>query len=178
MKFTSPVSGKVVEINRGAKRVLQSVVIEVAGDDQVTFDKFEANQLASLNRDAIKTQLVESGLWTAFRTRPFSKVPAIDSTSEAIFVTAMDTNPLAAEPTVVINEQSEAFVAGLDVLSALTTGKVYVCKKGTSLPRSQQPNVEEHVFDGPHPAGLAGTHMHFLYPVSADTWRGASTIRT
>lgn len=168
MKFTSPVSGKVVEINRGAKRVLQSVVIEVAGDDQVTFDKFEANQLASLNRDAIKTQLVESGLWTAFRTRPFSKVPAIDSTSEAIFVTAMDTNPLAAEPTVVINEQSEAFVAGLDVLSALTTGKVYVCKKGTSLPRSQQPNVEEHVFDGPHPAGLAGTHMHFLYPVSAD----------
>lgn len=129
MKFTSPVSGKVVEINRGAKRVLQSVVIEVAGDDQVTFDKFEANQLASLNRDAIKTQLVESGLWTAFRTRPFSKVPAIDSTSEAIFVTAMDTNPLAAEPTVVINEQSEAFVAGLDVLSALTTGKVYVCKK-------------------------------------------------
>ncbi|ENM3790907.1 Na(+)-translocating NADH-quinone reductase subunit A [Vibrio cholerae] len=168
VKFTSPVSGKVVEINRGAKRVLQSVVIEVAGDDQVTFDKFEANQLASLNRDAIKTQLIESGLWTAFRTRPFSKVPAIDSTSEAIFVTAMDTNPLAAEPTVVINEQSEAFVAGLDVLSALTTGKVYVCKKGTSLPRSQQPNVEEHVFDGPHPAGLAGTHMHFLYPVSAD----------
>ncbi|OWO75528.1 NADH:ubiquinone reductase (Na(+)-transporting) subunit A, partial [Vibrio cholerae] len=71
VKFTSPVSGKVVEINRGAKRVLQSVVIEVAGDDQVTFDKFEANQLASLNRDAIKTQLVESGLWTAFRTRPF-----------------------------------------------------------------------------------------------------------
>lgn len=62
VKFTSPVSGKVVEINRGAKRVLQSVVIEVAGDDQVTFDKFEANQLASLNRDAIKTQLVESGL--------------------------------------------------------------------------------------------------------------------
>ncbi len=84
MKFTSPVSGKVVEINRGAKRVLQSVVIVVAGDDQVTFDKFEANQLASLNRDAIKTQLVESGLWTAFRTRPLNKVPAIDSTSEAI----------------------------------------------------------------------------------------------
>lgn len=166
--FTSPVCGKVIEVNRGAKRVLQSVVIEVSGDDQVTFNKFEANQLASLDRDAVKTQLVESGLWTALRTRPFSKVPAIDSHTKAIFVTAMDTNPLAADPSVIINEQSEAFIAGLDVLSALTEGKVYVCKKGTSLPRSSQKNVEEHVFDGPHPAGLAGTHMHFLYPVNAE----------
>ncbi len=168
VKFTSPVSGKVVEVNRGAKRVLQSVVIEVAGDDQVTFDKFEANQLASLDREAARTQLVDSGLWTSLRTRPFSKVPAVDSTTQAIFVTAMDTNPLAAEPTVIINDNSEAFVAGLDVLSILTDGKVYVCKKGTSLPRSTQSNVEEHVFDGPHPAGLAGTHMHYLYPVNAD----------
>ncbi|MFV0450279.1 MAG: Na(+)-translocating NADH-quinone reductase subunit A [Vibrio sp.] len=168
VKFTSPVSGKVVEINRGAKRVLQSVVIEVAGDAQVTFDKFEANQLSGLDRQAVKTQLIDSGLWTSLRTRPFSKVPAVDSTTKAIFVTAMDTNPLAAEPTVIINDNSEAFVAGLDVLSALTEGKVYVCKKGTSLPRSTQSNVEEHVFDGPHPAGLAGTHMHFLYPVNAE----------
>ena len=168
VKFTSPVSGKVIEVNRGAKRVLQSVVIEAAGDDQVTFDKFEAGQLASLDREAARTQLVDSGLWTALRTRPFSKVPAVDSTTQAIFVTAMDTNPLAAEPTVIINEHSEAFVAGLDVLSILTDGKVYVCKKGTSLPRSTQSNVEEHVFDGPHPAGLAGTHMHYLHPVNAD----------
>ncbi|MGC9422186.1 MULTISPECIES: Na(+)-translocating NADH-quinone reductase subunit A [Vibrio] len=166
--FTSPVCGKVIEVNRGAKRVLQSVVIEVSGDEQITFNKFEANQLASLDRDAVRAQLVESGLWTALRTRPFSKVPAIDSHTKAIFVTAMDTNPLAADPSVIINEQSEAFIAGLDVLSALTEGKVYVCKKGTSLPRSSQNNVEEHVFDGPHPAGLAGTHMHFLYPVNAE----------
>ncbi|MCG3727475.1 Na(+)-translocating NADH-quinone reductase subunit A [Vibrio cincinnatiensis] len=165
--FTSPVCGKVIEVNRGAKRVLQSVVIELSGDDQVTFNQFEANQLASLDRQTVKTQLVESGLWTALRTRPFSKVPSIDSHTHAIFVTAMDTNPLAAEPSVIINEHSEAFIAGLDVLSALTEGKVYVCKKGASLPRSSQSNVEEHVFDGPHPAGLAGTHMHFLYPVNA-----------
>lgn len=166
VKFTSPASGKVIEVNRGAKRVLQSVVIEVAGEEQVTFDKFEAGQLAGLDRAAIETQLVESGLWTALRTRPFSKVPALGSTTQAIFVTAMDTNPLAAEPELIINEQPEAFVAGLDILSALTDGKVYVCKKGTSLPRSAQSNVEEHVFSGPHPAGLVGTHMHFLYPVN------------
>ena len=165
--FTSPASGKVIEVNRGAKRVLQSVVIEVAGNEQITFNSYEANQLAGLDRDAVKTQLVESGAWTALRTRPFSKVPAVDSETQAIFVTAMDANPLAAEPELIINEQSEAFVAGLDILSTLTSGKVYVCKKGTSLPRSSQSNVEEHVFDGPHPAGLAGTHMHYLYPVNA-----------
>ncbi|MGY5744704.1 Na(+)-translocating NADH-quinone reductase subunit A, partial [Vibrio cincinnatiensis] len=124
--FTSPVCGKVIEVNRGAKRVLQSVVIELSGNDQVTFNQFEANQLASLDRQTVKTQLVESGLWTALRTRPFSKVPSIDSHTHAIFVTAMDTNPLAAEPSVIINEHSEAFIAGLDVLSALTEGKVYV----------------------------------------------------
>ncbi|MFI3273354.1 Na(+)-translocating NADH-quinone reductase subunit A [Vibrio sp.] len=165
--FTSPASGKVIEVNRGAKRVLQSVVIEVAGNEQITFNSYEANQLAGLDREAVKTQLVESGAWTALRTRPFSKVPAVDSETQAIFVTAMDTNPLAAEPELIINEQSDAFVAGLDLLSTLTNGKVYVCKKGTSLPRSAQSNVEEHVFDGPHPAGLAGTHMHYLYPVNA-----------
>ena len=166
--FTSPASGKVIEVNRGAKRVLQSLVIEVAGNEQITFNSYEANQLAGLDRDTVKAQLVESGSWTALRTRPFSKVPAIDSETQAIFVTAMDTNPLAAEPELIINEQSDAFVAGLDILSTLTNGKVYVCKKGTSLPRSAQANVEEHVFDGPHPAGLAGTHMHYLYPVNAE----------
>ncbi|MGF1696883.1 Na(+)-translocating NADH-quinone reductase subunit A [Vibrio lamellibrachiae] len=168
VKFTSPASGKVIEVNRGAKRVLQSVVIEVAGDEQVTFDKFETNQLAGLGRDAIETQLVDSGLWTALRTRPFSKVPAIKSKTQAIFVTAMDTNPLAAQPEVIINEQPEAFVAGLDILSNLTDGSVYVCKTGTSLPRSSQSNVAEHVFDGPHPAGLVGTHMHHLFPVNPE----------
>ncbi len=168
VKFTSPANGKVIEINRGAKRVLQSVVIEVSGEEQVTFDKFEANQLVSLDREVVKSQLIESGLWTALRTRPFSKVPAIDASTQAIFVTAIDTNPLAANPEVIINEQSEAFIAGLNILSVLTSGKVYVCKSGASLPRSNQANVEEHVFSGPHPAGLAGTHMHFLYPVNAE----------
>ncbi|MUK45245.1 Na(+)-translocating NADH-quinone reductase subunit A [Aliivibrio fischeri] len=166
--FTAPVSGKVVEINRGAKRVLQSVVIAVEGEEQVTFNSYAANELVSLDRETIKTQLVDSGAWTALRTRPFSKVPAIDSETKAIFVTAMDTNPLAADAEVIINQQEEAFVAGLDLLSVLTGDKVYVCKKGGSLPRSSQKNVEEHVFDGPHPSGLAGTHMHYLYPVDTN----------
>ncbi len=168
VKFTAPAAGTVVEINRGAKRVLQSVVIQIEGAEQVTFNKFEASAIADLDRQTIVQQLVDSGMWTALRTRPFSKTPAIDSSAAAIFVTAMDTNPLAAYPEQIINEKPEAFLAGLSVLSRLTEGKVYVCKGETSLPRSTQPNVEEHVFIGPHPAGLVGTHIHFLRPVGLE----------
>lgn len=166
VQYTSPASGKVIEVNRGAKRVLQSVVIEVSGDDQVTFESFTIDQLAKLDRKVIVSQLVESGMWTALRTRPFSKVPLIESNTQAIFVTAMDTSPLAADAAVIINEQPEAFKAGLDILSVLTEGKVYVCKGNQTLPNSSQSNVEEHEFSGVHPAGLVGTHMHYLYPVS------------
>ena len=168
VKFTAPASGKVAEINRGAKRVLQSVVIDVEGDEQITFNRYEAAQLAQLERSAIVEQLVESGMWTALRTRPFSKAPAIDAETQAIFVTAIDTNPLAANPEIIINEQSDAFVAGLTLLSRLTSGKVMVCKSGASLPRSGESNIEEHVFSGPHPAGLVGTHIHTLFGANLD----------
>ncbi|EAS44445.1 Na(+)-translocating NADH-quinone reductase subunit A [Photobacterium profundum] len=167
VKFTAPASGKVAEINRGAKRVLQSVVIDVEGDEQVTFNSYKADQLSQLDRAAIVEQLVESGMWTALRTRPFSKVAAIDSETKAIFVTAVDTNPLAANPEAIINEQTDAFVAGLTLLSRLTSDKVHVCKSGASLPRCSEANVEEHVFNGPHPSGLVGTHIHMLFGANA-----------
>ncbi|MFD2179431.1 Na(+)-translocating NADH-quinone reductase subunit A [Veronia pacifica] len=165
VKFTAPAAGTVVEINRGAKRVLQSVVIEIAGNEQVTFNKYEAKDIASLDRKVVVEQLVESGMWTSFRTRPFSKTPAIDASPAAVFVTATDTNPLSVNPELVINEQQEAFVAGLDAISCLTENKVYVCKADVTLPSSTQSNVEERVFTGPHPAGLVGTHIHHLRPV-------------
>ncbi len=162
--FTASVAGTVKEINRGAKRVLQSVVIEADGDDSVTFDSFSAAELASLTAEQVKKNLTASGLWTALRTRPFSTSPAVDSTPRAIFVTAMDTNPLAADPTVVIAQRSTDFSNGLTVLSRLSD-KVYLCKKaGSNVPSVPVVQVEE--FDGPHPAGLPGTHIHFLDPVS------------
>ncbi|WP_413701522.1 Na(+)-translocating NADH-quinone reductase subunit A [Psychromonas sp. KJ10-10] len=164
--FTAPASGVVKEINRGAKRVLQSVVISVEGQESVSFPKFESAQLAKLERVAIVDNLVQSGAWTALRTRPYSKVPAIDANPASIFVTAMDTNPLAADAELIINENQQAFTDGLAVLSQLTEGKVYVCKGEGKLPTSDASNVEEKLFSGVHPAGLAGTHIHFIDPVS------------
>lgn len=166
--FTSPGAGTVKAINRGAKRVLQSVIIELEGDEQVTFDKFDSGQLASIDRQKIQNNLVESGLWVALRTRPYSKSPALDSIPNSIFVTATDTSPLAAEPALIINEYKDDFVNGLTVLSQLTDGKVFVCHAAdASLPLADNAKVESHSFSGPHPAGLAGTHIHLLDPVSA-----------
>lgn len=167
VKFTAPAAGVIKEINRGEKRVLQSVVIEVSGDEQVTFAKYESSELASIERDKVVDSLVESGQWVALRTRPFDKTPALDSTPSSIFVSVTDTNPLAADPAVVIAEQQELFNAGLTVLSRLTDGKIHVSKKPGANITAEAPNVQLHEFGGKHPAGLVGTQMHFIDAVSA-----------
>lgn len=162
VKFTAPSAGEVIEINRGAKRVLQSVVIKVSGDEQVELAKYPVSELGSLDKEKITTQLVDSGLWTALRTRPYSKIPAIDSVPSAIFINAMDTNPLAADPAVIIAERKTDFENGLTVVAKLSGGKTWLCKaQGSDIP-SGSSGVSVEQFEGPHPAGLVGTHIHFL----------------
>nr|A6VW08.1 RecName: Full=Na(+)-translocating NADH-quinone reductase subunit A; Short=Na(+)-NQR subunit A; Short=Na(+)-translocating NQR subunit A; AltName: Full=NQR complex subunit A; AltName: Full=NQR-1 subunit A [Marinomonas sp. MWYL1] len=165
VNYTAPASGTVIEINRGERRVFQSLVIRVEGDESETFTSYSGSELKSLERSKVVDNLVNSGLWTSFRTRPFSKVPEIASVPNSIFVTAIDTNPLAASPEVVLADQAEAFADGLTVLTRLTEGKVFLCKaSGAKIPTTSDVTVEE--FSGVHPAGLAGTHIHFLDPVN------------
>ncbi len=167
VQFTSPGGGKVVAINRGAKRKFESIVVELAGDEEETFRSFSAAELGGLDRGQVQAVLVQSGMWTVLRTRPYSKVPAPDTTPHAIFVTAMDTNPLAVNAAAIIKAQADDFHHGLQVLSRLTDGNVYVCKRPEAdLPGTDIANVSMQEFAGPHPAGLAGTHIHFLDPVS------------
>lgn len=165
--FTAPACGTVSAINRGERRVLQSLVIEVQGDEQVVFERFAPETLAKLPRETVQAHLLSSGLWTALRTRPFSKTPSPSSVPAAIFVTAIDTNPLAADPQPIIRAHREMFDAGLTVLSRLTDGKVHVCQAGGGkLGGHPAGQVTFNEFAGPHPAGLVGTHIHFLEPVS------------
>jgi Na+-transporting NADH:ubiquinone oxidoreductase subunit A len=161
VRYTAPGCGVVSAINRGARRVLQSVVIELDGDDAETFSTCTADTLP--DAAVIREQLLLSGQWTALRTRPFSKVPASDAEAAAIFITATDTHPLAADPAVIIAEQAEAFSLGQDLLARLTSGKLYLCTAGgAQIPQGKASNIELAQFEGPHPAGLAGTHIHFL----------------
>lgn len=166
VKYTAPAAGVVREINRGARRVFQSLVIDVDGDEQKTFQQYEARELAHLERHKVVENLVESGLWTVLRTRPYSKVPSPESIPSAVFVNVMDSNPLAMDPMRLVNEEKDHFVAGLDVLSHLAES-VYVCHEdGVMLPRANAKNVRDQAFAGPHPAGIPGTHIHHLNPVS------------
>ena len=168
VRYTSPASGTVSAINRGYQRVLQSVVVDVDGEDAIGFKYFNPEELKSLSREQVVDNLVESGQWTAFRTRPFSKVPAIDALPKAIFVNCMDTQPLAIDPEQVLAERKEEFLAGLQVISTLTEGKVWVCHAGNSkLEKSEVGNICYRAFSGKHPAGNSGTHIHFLDPVGA-----------
>ncbi|MEX0717882.1 MAG: Na(+)-translocating NADH-quinone reductase subunit A [Planctomycetaceae bacterium] len=170
VKFASPATGRVVGVNRGAKRVFQSVVVELTGagdENPLEFRSWENADPANLTRDQVVEGLTESGLWTALRQRPFSRIPAPESAPHSLFVTAIDTNPLAVDPAPVIQEHARDFVHGLQALRQLTAGPLYLCKRpGVEIPGGDLDFVRVEEFDGPHPAGLPGTHIHFLDPVS------------
>jgi Na+-transporting NADH:ubiquinone oxidoreductase subunit A len=164
--FTAFSSGRVTAINLGEKRSLRSVVFSLEGDsDQVTFPAHSPAALGRLPRDGIIENLLRSGSWTALRSRPFGRIPLPDAVPRAIFVTAIDTNPLAARPEVVIADRREDFDHGLTVISRIADGPVFLCTAlGADLAGSQADRITQVAFAGPHPAGLPGTHIHLLSP--------------
>lgn len=164
--FTSPAAGKVLAIHRGEKRKFLSIEIEVDGDEGVSFPTYSDGQLSALGRDGVVKALVSSGLWVALRTRPYGKVPSPATQPSSIFVQAMDTNPLAADPMLALQGREHNFAKGLRALAQLTAGTVYVCKAASvSIAGEGISGVRVESFEGPHPAGLPGTHIHFLDPV-------------
>ena len=162
--YTAPGSGVVAAINRGERRAFISLVIALDGDDELSIPSCTAAEIPSLAATEIEERLLASGLWTALRSRPFSKIPVPGTRPAAIFVTAMDSNPLAADPALIIHEESEFFTAGLSALRLLTSGKVHLCHAaGVNLPVPA--GISPAIFSGPHPAGLVGTHIHYLETV-------------
>ncbi|MCP4911619.1 MAG: Na(+)-translocating NADH-quinone reductase subunit A [Oligoflexia bacterium] len=164
--YTAPASGTVTAVQRGERRVLQNVVIEVEGSDYQSFDSYTGKATDELSSDEVRSLLIESGMWPTLRTRPFSKAPAVDSTPAAIFINCMDTNPCAVHPEVVIEEHADDFVNGVNLLAKLTEGKTFITKaEKVKLPAVDGENIVTEEFGGPHPAGNVGTHIHFLCPV-------------
>jgi Na+-transporting NADH:ubiquinone oxidoreductase subunit A len=169
--YPSPGRGVVTAINRGARRVLESVVVSLqdSAATDVAFEPVAPERIEALGRDQVAERMLRSGLWTALRTRPFSRVPPSDSMPRAIFVTAIDTRPLAPDPSVIVARDVEHFATGLEVLTQLTEGDVWLCTApdwDITLPGIER--VRRATFSGPHPAGLPGTHMHYLAPVDAN----------
>lgn len=169
VRFTAPAAGTVLDIKRGEKRAFQALIIAVeetdTDDDQIQFQAFSGADVAGLGAEQVKSLLIESGLWTALRTRPYSRVPAPESTPHSIFVTATDTNPHAPDVAVVLKGREADFKRGLVALGKLAP-KLFVCKSTKlQLDTAGVPNVQIEDFEGVHPAGNVGTHIHMLAPV-------------
>jgi Na+-transporting NADH:ubiquinone oxidoreductase subunit A len=160
VQFTAPAAGVVTAAHRGARRALVSVVIDV--DDDGPTRRFDPPPMG--DGAALRALLLASGLWTALRTRPFSRVPAPDAQAAALFVTATDTRPHAVPPALVIAARGEDFDAGLAALAALAPRLVVCVGAGDRVP--VPPGAQRVEFEGPHPAGNAGWHVHRLLPVS------------
>ncbi len=161
VKMVSPVTGRIKAVNRGLKRVLESVVIESSdiSDKGIDFSDIGDSNSAK----GIAKKLCASGLWTSFRTRPYSKIPDPETQPEAIFITAIDTEPLSPDAKIIIDENAKAFAQGVETISLLNQGSTYLCHEiENDVPGADVKSVKAAAFSGPHPAGLAGTHIHFL----------------
>ena len=162
----APAGGRVTAINRGARRKLISVEIEPTDDAPAPIDFSGLGDADT--PEVLATKLCAAGLWTSFRTRPYSKVPDPATRPAAIYITAMDTEPLCGDVSVAIPDAQAAFELGVATVAKLSEGKTYLCHDaGFAVPGGDAPGVETAAFAGPHPAGLAGTHIHFLEPPTA-----------
>lgn len=166
----SPVSGEIEDIVRGERRRLLAVTIRPDESlEPIRFTQFDEDALAEISAEQVREQLQKSGAWSLLRQRPFDKTPKIDATPQAIFVNTMDSNPLAVNPMLAFADREADYQAGLTVLSKLTAGPVHVVHEPkTKLPQTLARHVQYHAIDGIHPAGLVGTHIHFIDPVSAN----------
>jgi Na+-transporting NADH:ubiquinone oxidoreductase subunit A len=176
VRYTAPGAGRVAAIFRGRRRMLRSVVIELsererAGEppeaELAAFESWRRAEPQGWSAEQVRALLLESGLWVALRTRPFGKVPEPGASPHALFVTAIDTNPLAPDPRVVLREAREDFQRGLRLLAKLSEGPTYLCiAEGSGIGAEVDAPVQVEQFRGPHPAGNPGVHIHLLAPAS------------
>lgn len=162
--FTAPGSGEVVAIHRGEKRRFLSLVIRLDGDDSVQFCPPDSRPDAQ-SPDQLRQLLIDSGLWCALRTRPYGKIPAVTTTPASLFVTAIDTTPLAPDMDLIIAQGRDDLISGLTALRRCLDRPVFLCLGEDGQEPVAVEGVEPVRFIGPHPAGLPSTHIHFLDPV-------------
>lgn len=167
-KYTAPVSGEVIAVNRGAKRSITEVVI-LADKDQ-KFRQFDQLDLETASREALVNHLRESGIWPLINQRPFDVVADPNEVPRDIFISTFDTAPLAPDLDLVVAGREASFQKGLDVLAKLTSGKVHLGlnARGANPPSTvftDAAGVEKHWFHGKHPAGNVGVQIHHVAPL-------------
>lgn len=164
---TSPVSGEVIEINRGAKRVI--LEIKILADSNSRSEQFATGNTESMDASAIRQTLLTSGAWTFIKSRPFNKIANPAEAPKAIFISGFDSAPLAPDYNFILQGRDADFQNGINALKKLTEGKIYLNLRAGAQQCSAYTNakgVEVTYFDGPHPAGCVGVQIHHLNPIN------------
>ncbi|MBI2968776.1 MAG: Na(+)-translocating NADH-quinone reductase subunit A [Bacteroidetes bacterium] len=165
--FTAPVSGEVIEIKRGEKRKLLSVVI--LPDKENRHVEFRKGNPVQFTTDEIINQLLESGIWPVIRQRPYSVIADPGSPPKAIFISAFDTNPLAPDYDFIVHGHGEEFQVGIDALAKIVSGKVHLNIPHGSTPSkvfTKTTGAQINFFSGPHPAGNVGVQINHIDPIN------------
>lgn len=166
--LSSPAAGKVKSILRGARRRLLGVVVEVENtNDAEDFGIWNDSKVSSASREEIIEQIKKGGLWSFITQRPFQVLADASSSPKAIFINGMETAPLAPSQEFLVSQNSEAFALGLSAVAKLSD-KAFLavdrdCKE-SALKNAKGVQIEQ--FFGGHPAGLVGTHVNRLAPIS------------
>ncbi len=168
IRLCSPGGGKVHSIVRGARRKLEELVIEIEEDNErsESFQSWESSALSGLESKQIIEHLLATGLWPLFKQRPYGKIADPEARPRSVYVSGMDTEPLAADQEFLLTGREEFFRAGMEVIKKLTEGKTYLCVSGHSNFSSftEANGVEVRKFIGPHPSGLTSTHIQYTEP--------------
>lgn len=164
IKFTSPVSGKVVAINRGERRKVLEIVVQSDGKQESL--PFKSGNPTQLGAEDVKSVILESGYWPYLKQRPYGIIANPQDQPVAIFISGFDSAPLAPDMEYILKDQLDAFQVGIDALAKLTPGKVHLSLPGSHSILSKIKNVLIHQFAGPHPAGNVGIQIHHIRPVN------------
>ncbi|MCB2194728.1 MAG: Na(+)-translocating NADH-quinone reductase subunit A [Bacteroidetes bacterium] len=167
VQFTSPVSGEVVEINRGERRAILEVVVKA--DTTIEYEEFNVGNPKDLSREEIIETLQKSGLWPTIRQRPYSTIANAEDKPKAIFISAFDSAPLAPDMDYVVKDCVDCFQKGIDVLSKLTEGKIHLNLNADYPPAetyTKAKGVQLNYFTGPHPSGNVGIQINKIDPIN------------
>jgi Na+-transporting NADH:ubiquinone oxidoreductase subunit A len=165
--FVAPMDGRVETIEFGARRTLSALVIR-SDTENVTKDGTLDPIDVGTSDKTLREGLLSSGLWPSFRTRPFGNLPDPDSVPRSIFVHATDSEPYAIDPRMALENQEEAFHRGVELLTRLTNGAVYICQSPGPVLATKSSRIKIFNRYGPHPAGLVGACIHAVEPVELD----------
>lgn len=165
-KFCSPINGNIKEICYGERRKIEKIIIERSHKvKEKTFKTWSLKELEKTDPDEIMVHLLNTGLWPLLRERPFNRIARPDMKPKSIFISLIDTAPLAADPLFLIQGKEDLFNAGISLLQKFTDGMIHICGKGFSEPEKFLSRVEKHIFTGPHPSGNPGIHIHHIDPI-------------